>query len=47
MPDAEFRLMVQTLNVKPKGFFYHVLNWIKIEQNPLYCFLSGGADWGL
>lgn len=46
MPDAEFRSMVQTLNVKQKEFFYHVLNWIKTEQNPLYCFLSGGAGVG-
>lgn len=43
MPDAEFRSMVQTLNVKQKEFFYHVLNWIKTKQNPLYCFLSGGV----
>lgn len=46
MPDAEFHSMVQTLNVKQKEFFYHVLNCIKTEQNPLYCFLSGGAGVG-
>lgn len=43
MPDAEFRSMVQTLNVKQEEFFYHVLNWIKTKQNPSYCFHSGGV----
>lgn len=38
MPDAEFRSMVQTLNIQQKEFFYHVLNWIKTEQNPFILF---------
>lgn len=38
--------MSRMIMTNKKEFFYQVLNWIKTEQNPLYCFLSGGAGVG-
>ena len=46
MTDDEYRELVQKLNLKQKEFFYHVLNWMKTEERPLYNFLSGGAGVG-
>ena len=44
--NDEYRNMVQMLNRKQKGFFYHVLHLIKTSDEPFYCFLSGGAGVG-
>ena len=46
MSDPDYRDMVRSLNKQQKEFFYHVLHWMKIRQEPLYAFLSGGAGVG-
>ena len=43
LKDADFRKLVQSLNVEQKEFFYHVLNSVKTGKLPLRLFLSGGA----
>ena len=44
--DADFRKLVQSLNVEQKEFFYHVLNSVKTDKKPMRLFLSGGAGVG-
>ena len=44
--DADFRKLVQSLDVEQKEFFYHVLNSVKTDKLPLSLFLSGGAGVG-
>ena len=44
--DEDYRSLVATLNKDEKEFFYHVLHWVKTKEEPLYCFLSGGAGVG-
>jgi hypothetical protein len=44
--DADFRKLVQSLNVEQKEFFYHVLNSVKTDKLPMRLFLSGGAGVG-
>ena len=46
LKDADFRKLVQSLNIEQKEFFYHVLNSVKTEKLPLRLFLSGGAGVG-
>ena len=46
LKDADFRKLVQSLNVQQKEFFYHVLNSVKTGKLPLRPFLSGGAGIG-
>ncbi|CAB4028779.1 ATP-dependent DNA helicase PIF1 [Paramuricea clavata] len=46
LKDADFRKLVQSLNVEQKEFFYHVLNSVKTGKLPLRLFLSGGAGVG-
>ena len=46
LKDADFRKLVQSLNVEQKEFFYHVLNSVKTDKLPLRLFLSGGAGVG-
>ena len=46
LKDADFRKLVQSLNVEQKEFFYHVLNSMKTDKLPLRLFLSGGAGVG-
>ncbi|CAB3987819.1 ATP-dependent DNA helicase PIF1 [Paramuricea clavata] len=46
LKDADFRKLVQSLNVEQKEFFYHVLNSIKTDKLPLRLFLTGGAGVG-
>ena len=44
--DSDYRQLVRSLNIKQKEFFYHVLHSIKIKDDPLTLFLSGGAGVG-
>ena len=46
LKDADFRKLVQSLNIEQKEFFYHVLNSVKTDKLPLRLFLSGGAGVG-
>ena len=46
LSDADFRKLVQSLNVEQKEFFYHVLNSVKTDKLPMRLFLSGGAGVG-
>ena len=46
LKDADFRKLVQSLNIGQKEFFYHVLNSVKTDKLPLRLFLSGGAGVG-
>ncbi len=46
LKDADFRKLVQSLNMEQKEFFYHVLNSVKTGKVPLRLFLSGGAGVG-
>ena len=46
LKDADFRKLVQSLNIEQKEFFYHVLNSVKTGKVPLRLFLSGGAGVG-
>ena len=46
LKDADFRKLVQSLNVEQKEFFYHVLNSVKTDKLPLRLFLSGDAGVG-
>jgi endonuclease/exonuclease/phosphatase (EEP) superfamily protein YafD len=46
LKDADFRKLVQSLNIEQKEFFYHVLNSVKTGKLPLRLFLSGGAGVG-
>lgn len=46
MNDDDYRKHVQSLNLKQKEFFYHVLHWLKTKEEPIYAFLSGGAGVG-
>lgn len=46
MLDGEYREMVQSLNLKQKEFFYHILHLAKTTETPIYNFLSGGAGVG-
>ena len=46
LKDADFRKLVQSLNVEQKEFFYHVLKSVKTGKLPLRLFLSGGAGVG-
>ena len=46
LKDDDFRKLVQSLNIKQKEFFYHVLNSVKTGKMPLRLFLSGGAGVG-
>ena len=46
LTDADFRKLVQSLNIEQKEFFYHVLNSVKTGKVPLRLFLSGGAGVG-
>ena len=46
LKDADFRKLVQSLNIEQKEFFYHVLNSVKTHKLPLRLFLSRGAGVG-
>ena len=46
LKDADFRKLMQSLDVEQKEFFYHVLNSVKTDKLPLRLFLSGGAGVG-
>lgn len=42
----DYMNLVRTLNEKQKIFFYHVLHKMKMNEGPIYCFLTGGAGVG-
>ncbi|KAK3090521.1 hypothetical protein FSP39_012459 [Pinctada imbricata] len=46
LSDEEYLKLLRALNVKQREFFNHVLHWIKVENDPIYAFLSGGAGVG-
>lgn len=46
MSDEDYRQLLQSLNIKQKQFFTHVVHWIKTKDAPLYAFLYGGAGVG-
>ncbi|KAJ8049090.1 ATP-dependent DNA helicase pfh1 [Holothuria leucospilota] len=46
LPETQYHELVNNLNVKQKGFFYHVLHWCKTKNQPFYNFLTGGAGVG-
>lgn len=46
MNRTDFMCLTRNLNEKQKVFFYHVLNKIKNDDFPFYCFLTGGAGVG-
>ena len=46
LKDADFRKLVQSLNIEQREFFYHVLNSVKTDKLPLRLYLSGGAGVG-
>ncbi len=46
LKDADFRKLVQSLNIEQKEFFCHVLNSVKTGKVPLRLILSGGAGVG-
>ncbi|CAC5420340.1 unnamed protein product [Mytilus coruscus] len=46
MSDNDYRELVRKLNDEQKRYFYHVMHWFKIKDDPLYNFLSGGAGVG-
>ena len=46
MDDKDFRKLVRSLNKEQKVFFYHVLHSIKVSDEPLRLFLTGGAGVG-
>ena len=46
LPEDEYLKLVESLNVKQREFFNHVMQWVKTEKEPMYSFLSGGAGVG-
>ena len=46
MDDINYRHLVRGLNKQQKYFFYHVLHWLKVKDEPMHIFLTGGADVG-
>ena len=46
MDDVNFRNLVRSLTKEQKLFFYHVLHSVKVSDEPLRLFLSGGAGVG-
>ena len=46
MPDLKFKELVNSLNVKQREFFVHILQTVKINKEKLHLFLSGGAGVG-
>ena len=46
MEDEQYYQLARSLNDRQREFFQHVLHWIKLKEDPLYAFLSGGAGVG-
>ena len=46
MNDTDFRSLVRSLNKEQKQFFNHVLHSVKVSDDQLSLFLSGGAGVG-
>lgn len=46
LPDVQYRKLLRSLNSKQNQFHYHVINWLKTKDEPLYAFLTGGAGVG-
>lgn len=46
LPDKDYHTLINSLNTKQRNFFYHILHWSKLSNEPLYAFLTGGAGVG-
>ena len=46
MPDSKYREPINSLNVKQREFFVHILQTVKTKTDQLHVFLSGGAGVG-
>jgi DNA replication protein DnaC len=46
LSERQYLELLDSLNLKQREFFNHVLHWIKTEKEPIYAFLSGGAGVG-
>ncbi|MCU7800825.1 MAG: AAA family ATPase [gamma proteobacterium symbiont of Lucinoma myriamae] len=46
LSDERYLEMIQSLNIRQREFFNHVVHWIKTKEEPIYAFLSGGAGVG-
>ena len=46
LKDADFRKLVQSLNIEQKAFFCHVMNSLRTDKLPFTLFLSRGNGVG-
>ena len=46
LPDEEYLTLLKSLNLRQREFFSHIVHWIKCKDEPVYAFLTGGADVG-
>ena len=46
LPDEEYLTLLRSLNLRQREFFNHIVHWIKCKDEPIYAFLTGGADVG-
>lgn len=46
MSDDQFRELVQTMNIKQREIFYHILKAAKLGNSQQFIFVSGGAGVG-
>lgn len=46
IPDNQYYPLIQTLNLKQKSIFYHILHSFKMNKLPLHLFITGGAGVG-
>ena len=46
LPDDEYLTLLRSLNLRQREFFNHIVHWIKCKDEPVYAFLTGGADVG-
>ena len=40
LPDEEYLTLLRSLNSRQKGFFNHVVHWIKCKDEPVYAYLT-------
>ena len=43
-PDEEYLRLLRSLNLRQRELFNHIVHWIKCKDEPVYAFLTGGAD---
>ena len=46
LPEDEYLQLLRSLNLRQREFFNHIVHWIKCKDEPVYAFLTGGADVG-